>query len=661
MRRVGKLFVSPWARRAEAPETRASIRMLVDFFDFNWYAQTYNVKFPKNTSDKINIVREYINNYGDDRNPNSVFDVKWYKWWYRDEVLETIPALHYVYSGWRFNYRPNPVFDPIWYGKTYPDVMRERIEPLTHYIKHGSREGRKPSPYFDPAYYRDAFGHYMMADQDPLHHYLTEGSKMGCRPNPYFDPDWYRREYADAGKSDWEMLSHYIHYGSIEKRWPTDWFDPDWYAINYSDVKESGLEPFAHYIQIGQFKSRPTAKVVSQAIKSRPPKPFPIISGLENSNAFWDFVQNLLGDPSLITLFAADPVTSDERDGYNQRVKFVDKIFNFSSRLYISPSNSAMGEAKLEKVANRVWRLKFSADSEFCKPLLNFIIRNSKTLYAHSARSLEHPMLFECIQEANANLILDMHGLVVEELIAMGDYDKFEIAPDILERTIISQASTVVTVSHRMNDWLSHKYGNHKNQNYLVLPHTKSKNSSKTSRGLERKARVIYAGGTHPWQCIDRVVRLSATISQQFAVEICCPQPEAVQRMILDAQPACGHNINVRSLSHAETLDVYQACDYGIVLREDNIINRVSCPTKLVEYLEHGVVPIMLSSNVGDFKDLGLQYVSLENAMSLNFPNAQQLAAMRSINKNVIQRLNQDASTGADRLTELVMNVAVRT
>ncbi|MDV2985429.1 UNVERIFIED_CONTAM: hypothetical protein Q9R58_14005 [Methylobacteriaceae bacterium AG10] len=657
MRSVRNLFASRWNHRLDAPETRASIRMLVDFFDFDWYAQTYKMKTPKNTTDKINIVRDYITNHANDRNPNSIFDVEWYKWWYRDEVLETIPALHYVYSGWRFNYRPNPIFDPIWYGKTYPDVMRGRIEPLTHYIKHGSREDRKPSPYFDPKYYRESFGHHMMEGQDPLNHYLNEGSKMGCRPNPYFDPDWYRRQYADADKSDWEMLSHYIHYGSIEKRWPTDWFDPDWYAINYSDVKESGLEPFAHYIQIGRLKSRPTAKIVSHAIKSKPPKPFSTISGLENSKAFWDFVQNLLGDPFLITFFAADPITSDERDGYNQRVKFVDNIFNFSSRLYISLSNNPMSETKLEKVSNRVWRLKFSPDSAFCKPLLSFIIKNSKTLYAHSVRSLEHPMLFDCIQEVKSNLILDMHGLVVEELIAMGDYDKFEIAPDTLERTIISHASNIITVSHRMNDWLDRKYCAHE-KNYLVLPHTKSKTKFKTSRGLERKAKVIYAGGTHPWQCIDRVVQLSATISQQLAVEICCPQPEAIQRMILDAQPACAENVNVRSLSHAETLDVYQTCDYGIVLREDNIINRVSCPTKLVEYLEFGLVPIMLNSNIGDFKDLGLQYVSLENAMSLNFPNAQQLAAMRAMNRHVIQRLSQEASASADQLTKLVMAVA---
>ena len=67
--------------------------------------------------------------------------------------------------------------------------------------------------------------------------------------------------------------------------------------------------------------------------------------------------------------------------------------------------------------------------------------------------------------------------------------------------------------------------------------------------------------------------------------------------------------IIVRSANHAEVLASCEQSDFGIILRDDSIINRVACPTKLVEYLTYGVIPVMDKEHVGDFADSGMKFV----------------------------------------------------
>jgi glycosyltransferase involved in cell wall biosynthesis len=47
-------------------------------------------------------------------------------------------------------------------------------------------------------------------------------------------------------------------------------------------------------------------------------------------------------------------------------------------------------------------------------------------------------------------------------------------------------------------------------------------------------------------------------------------------------------------------------CDYGIILRANNITNRVASPIKITEYL-HAGLKVILSPNIGDYSDLLIQ------------------------------------------------------
>ena len=59
--------------------------------------------------------------------------------------------------------------------------------------------------------------------------------------------------------------------------------------------------------------------------------------------------------------------------------------------------------------------------------------------------------------------------------------------------------------------------------------------------------------------------------------------------------------------------DVYSKAHYGYVLRDDITVNNVACPTKIADYLKYRIIPIVSSPKIGDFSDLGMQYITLED------------------------------------------------
>jgi SAM-dependent methyltransferase len=147
-------------------------------------------------------------------------------------------AVHYLTHGSRKGRQPNPLFDPKWYAAEYPDVVETGIEPLVHYLLCGSAEGRKPNPFFDPKWYAAEYPDVAQTGMEPLAHYLVSGWKERRRPSLLFDPQWYLAEYQDVAEAGVDPLAHFLAYGLKEKRTPSrEWLD----LINEKRTKALGL------------------------------------------------------------------------------------------------------------------------------------------------------------------------------------------------------------------------------------------------------------------------------------------------------------------------------------------------------------------------------------------------------------------------------------
>ena len=81
---------------------------------------------------------------------------------------------------------------------------------------------------------------------------------------------------------------------------------------------------------------------------------------------------------------------------------------------------------------------------------------------------------------------------------------------------------------------------------------------------------------------------------------------------------------------------ILQTASLGFILRDNNAVNRVACPTKLVEYIQHKVIPIMDSPQIGDFYEKGLKYVSISDFVRGDIPNEEERVKMTEANVNIV-------------------------
>ena len=70
--------------------------------------------------------------------------------------------------------------------------------------------------------------------------------------------------------------------------------------------------------------------------------------------------------------------------------------------------------------------------------------------------------------------------------------------------------------------------------------------------------------------------------------------------------------VEVISVKPEELESYYEMANYGFILRDDILVNRVANPTKLAEYLQYGIVPIVKLVDIGDYARFKYEYISYQ-------------------------------------------------
>jgi hypothetical protein len=104
------------------------------------------------------------------------------------------------------------------------------------------------------------------------------------------------------------------------------------------------------------------------------------------------------------------------------------------------------------------------------------------------------------------------------------------------------------------------------------------------------------------------------------------------------------------SVEPTKVKNFYLTHEYGFVLRDEVLVNLVACPTKLVEYLYWGVLPIVITPRIGDFDARTLHCITLDQFMRGEFPDNMARAAMRQHNQKTVLSMFASAQLDQDRL-----------
>ena len=119
--------------------------------------------------------------------------------------------------------------------------------------------------------------------------------------------------------------------------------------------------------------------------------------------------------------------------------------------------------------------------------------------------------------------------------------------------------------------------------------------------GLQDKFVVCYSGAMRRWQRPDAIAAAFAAIrgAMPDAHLLVLTKEAFLIEEHLGSAGVASRDVTIRSAAHEDVATYLMAADLGVLLREDNLTNRVACPVKFSEYLRCGL-PVLLTEHIGD-------------------------------------------------------------
>lgn len=345
----------------------------------------------------------------------------------------------------------------------------------------------------------------------------------------------------------------------------------------------------------------------------------------------------------MLLFITAEPKQGTEAHGVIQRVQMIDAQFADCHRKLIFISMRRNLRARVE-VINEKLTVEHLNSWLHGAQLLKYGL-NSKLIYMHTCLAAVRAFMLCCFSR---KLVLDIHGLLPEEFLMMRK--KRPGSPlhrlcEWIERFSISRSAAVVVVTNAMRDHLNRKYPRSKAASFTI-PIFAEVGGVEVS-GERESNLVVYSGGLQEWQCIGQMLDIAERVGDHMSFLFLSGEAETLKAMV------AGRRIPTAAITSAtqkELPAIYKRCTYGFVLRASSIINNVACPTKLVEYLEYGIIPIVREKELGDFSAVGYQYITDEDFATGSLPTKTTLLEMRETNKRAIQELKRRSEDGVSKL-----------
>ena len=359
-----------------------------------------------------------------------------------------------------------------------------------------------------------------------------------------------------------------------------------------------------------------------------------------------------------ICVFAPMYNKENEKDGYVQRIKAIDTTaLNNMCRIYLYDEGADCSVMRFDFIDALHGYIVFNSyNSDNLNEIIKLVKYCGKT-YTHSVlRFMEdrsNRNLWNIFELENVKHFWDVHGTVPEEYELSESPLGSQLANNI-EKFMADKVDVVVVVTHAMGRHLKEKYPS-MNAEIIVVPiFTKELlNIPKCEKKKEgEKFSVVYAGGTQPWQNISLMQDIIQSTHNLYDYKIFVPNPEEFWN--LWGERSHETNMRVESKTLDELYKEYECCDLGFVLRDSSPVNYVACPTKIIEYLKYGIIPILKSVEIGDFVDLGMKYITYLDLMKGLRLSQEERKMMQDSNYDILDKLVQTSKIGLKNLGNLL-------
>lgn len=348
-------------------------------------------------------------------------------------------------------------------------------------------------------------------------------------------------------------------------------------------------------------------------------------------------------------------------DGYFQRIKAIDEtILGDFIKLYlnIQEDYTALVEDEcflLSKIDENHYEVKIDPRGNESSEIIEFIIRNGFLTYIHCVlRMIKRSTgtaLRNAISSIKTNVVWDVHGSVPEEFVLYNDYWGSQEASE-AELFMAKRADIYIVVNESMRKHLKRKYGSNLRGICVILPIFMIDLKNKLNDVEKIGTRIIYAGGLQKWQKIDEMQSAISLQGNRYEYYMCVSNTQIFNEIW--GQLPRPLSMFVGEMKPNDLFSLYPSCKYGFVLRDDCIINNVACPTKLIEYIQFGIIPIMDSPHIGDFVELGLEYVPINSFNNGYLPNEICREQMVNRNMKILDLLKMQHDSGEKKLKMII-------
>lgn len=308
--------------------------------------------------------------------------------------------------------------------------------------------------------------------------------------------------------------------------------------------------------------------------------------------------------PSIIFLSRAYPLP---KDGYQKRVQEIADLF-------------------------KSWQIVFYPVQDTQKTITNFIsfvrlLCSVDLIYLHSLSSSSHLFCHLALPFFKKKLVWDVHGLVPEEHDFLGR-KKEATGFQKLEKRIADYCNIWITVTKSMRDYLILKHPKlaHK-KTFIIPPGFDLYPLSETQKDFD----FVYSGASQKWQNLD-LVRKCVSINQTLNTLILTSEGEILK-------PYFPKSVTFGFAVKNDYFNYLSKSKMGFLLRDEHILNKAAFPTKLLDYLQAGVVPVFLSKQMADASQWDIKFISVESLLEGKLPDEVELRLIAGHNRTIAEAI----------------------
>jgi glycosyltransferase involved in cell wall biosynthesis len=293
-------------------------------------------------------------------------------------------------------------------------------------------------------------------------------------------------------------------------------------------------------------------------------------------------------------------------------------------------------------------------------------------LHAHNLYSTFIAIFFKLLKN-NVKVIFDVHGVVPQEYLWLKKGRRWGLAYiclKIIERFCALQSDYLICASKTLKEYFEEKY---KVSNKIdVIPNIspfpkrdlKELNSVKLSVkkqfGLEDAFVFLHIGSFLQWTDAEKTIeifkKLGEFFSNAFLLIMTYEKKESVSFFLLKNNVLSSQFL-VTHVPHEEISQFIPVGDFGLIMRDNSLINQVAFPTKFSEYLACGV-PVLCSDSIIDIahniKVNKLGYVLYNNELdTANLKNLINKDEIEKIRYNCVKYFAQELNKAKKKMKGL--------